>query len=83
MDHQLTIPPVMMPISSDNSSGFTSVLPQRDMDWDVVSLLEGNEKLSKDHLLLTPPFVYGYSLEKKIWGKNFDLDIMNSINNFH
>ena len=31
---------------------------------------DDNGKLSEEELLLTPPFVYGFSLENKLWGKS-------------
>ena len=35
--------------------------------------------LSEEELLLTAPFVYGFSLEKKIWGKLSDWNAVESI----
>ena len=43
----------------------TSMIPSKHQ----VLCGDDNGRLTGEELLLTPPFVYGFSFEKKIWGK--------------
>ena len=62
--HANLVPPIQSPLrKKGNTKASLASGEHQAADGD------SGGKLSEEELLLTPPFVYGFSLEKKIWGK--------------
>ena len=67
MLHSTFVPAIQAPLRTKSNTKVLPMPAERQASYD-----DDDGDLSEEELLLTAPFVYGFSLEKKIWGKLSD-----------